>query len=102
MNTHEIPIVVVGLGLMGCSITSCLLIVGHTVVAVAPVPDDLKFAEGRVREHFKRSQKKGYLRNYYRCHILPMMAFIRLWKYSAVLYGPVIIIAELWWTTKGN
>ncbi len=61
MNTHEIPIGVVGLGLMGCSITTCLLIAGHTVVAVAPVPDDLKFAEGRIREHFKRSQKNGLI-----------------------------------------
>ena len=28
---------VVGLGLMGCSITTCLLMAGHKVIAVAPV-----------------------------------------------------------------
>ena len=33
---------VVGLGLMGCSITTCFLMAGHTVVAIAPIPIDLE------------------------------------------------------------
>ena len=41
----EVAVGVVGLGLMGCSITACLLMVGHPVVAVAPVALDLQFAE---------------------------------------------------------
>jgi 3-hydroxybutyryl-CoA dehydrogenase len=46
---------VVGLGLMGCSITTCLLMAGHTVVAVAPVKDDLKHASSRIHEHLQTS-----------------------------------------------
>jgi 3-hydroxybutyryl-CoA dehydrogenase len=36
-NPQEIPVGIVGLGLMGCSITTCLLIAGHPVIAVAPI-----------------------------------------------------------------
>ena len=42
IDTSKISIGVVGLGLMGSSITTCLLIAGHPVVAVAPLADDLK------------------------------------------------------------
>jgi len=44
MDVKKIPVGVVGLGLMGCSITTCMLMAGHPVIAIAPVPDDLKFA----------------------------------------------------------
>ncbi len=50
---------VVGLGLMGCSITTCLLMAGHPVVAVAPIPDDLVNAEKRVFQHLERSRSEG-------------------------------------------
>ena len=36
INTGDVTAGVVGLGLMGCSITTCLLMAGHTVIAVAP------------------------------------------------------------------
>ena len=36
---------VVGLGLMGCSIATCLLMAGHPVVAIAPIESDLLHAE---------------------------------------------------------
>ncbi len=49
---------VVGLGLMGCSITTCLLIAGHKVIAVAPVSTDMQHAEKRIRTHLKRSLKE--------------------------------------------
>ena len=45
INTTDIPVGVVGLGLMGCSITTCFAMAGHPVVAIAPVSDDLKHAE---------------------------------------------------------
>ncbi|RAJ97409.1 3-hydroxybutyryl-CoA dehydrogenase [Larkinella arboricola] len=50
---------VVGLGLMGCSIATCLLMAGHPVVAVAPIPSDLETAEPRVREHLRKSFDEG-------------------------------------------
>lgn len=58
-RTREIPIGVVGLGLMGCSITACLLMAGHPVVAVAPIEGDLEHAERRIREHLTKSQQEG-------------------------------------------
>lgn len=56
--TKEIPVGVVGLGLMGCSITTCLLMAGHPVIAVAPVSDDLKHAMSRIRNHFLKSREE--------------------------------------------
>lgn len=55
----EISIGVVGLGLMGCSISTCLLLAGHRVIAIAPVPQDLQFAEKRIVEHLTRSREEG-------------------------------------------
>ena len=51
INPDEVTAGVVGLGLMGCSITACLLMARHTVVAVAPLEMDLQFAEKRIHEH---------------------------------------------------
>ena len=51
----QIPVGVIGLGLMGCSITTCLLMAGHPVVAIAPLPIDLESAEIRICEHLTRS-----------------------------------------------
>ena len=58
INTKEIPVGVVGLGLMGCSITTCLLMAGHPVVAIAPISDDLQHAELRIRNHFIKSREQ--------------------------------------------
>jgi len=59
INTAEIPVAVVGLGLMGCSITTCLLMAGHPVVAIAPISDDLQHAEKRIRNHLQHSLEEG-------------------------------------------
>ncbi len=59
MKTEEIPVGVVGLGLMGCSIATCLLIAGHPVIAVAPIPNDLDHALKRITDHLERSLEKG-------------------------------------------
>jgi len=58
----DMPIGVVGLGLMGCSITTCLLMAGHPVVAVAPVSQDLEHAQRRISEHWRRSVGEGLIR----------------------------------------
>ncbi len=58
-SPHDIIVGVVGLGLMGCSITACLLMAGHHVMAVAPLEADLEFAEKRIHEHLLMSQQEG-------------------------------------------
>ena len=63
MEVKKIQIGVVGLGLMGCSITTCLLMAGHPVKAIAGIPDDLKFAKDRINDHLRRSRKEGLIKN---------------------------------------
>lgn len=55
----EMPVGVVGLGLMGCSIATCLLMAGHPVVAIAPIYADLEHAEPRITNHLHRAYKEG-------------------------------------------
>lgn len=59
INAKELHVGVVGLGLMGCSIATCLLIAGHPVAAIAPIEADLQHAEKRIREHLAKSQQEG-------------------------------------------
>jgi 3-hydroxybutyryl-CoA dehydrogenase len=60
LNTAiDVEIGVVGLGLMGCSIVTCLLMAGHPVKAIAPIEGDLLHAPGRIREHLTKSQQEG-------------------------------------------
>lgn len=58
INTKEITIGVVGLGMMGCSISSCLLLAGHRVIALAPISDDLIHAEKRILGHLVKSKEE--------------------------------------------
>lgn len=48
---------VVGLGLMGSSICVCLLIAGHPVIAVAPLPIDLENARPRIIKHLEHARE---------------------------------------------
>lgn len=50
---------------MGCSITTCLLIAGHPVVAVAPLSSDLLHAENRITEHLIKSKENGLVEKDY-------------------------------------
>ena len=59
LNPEDVPAAVVGLGIMGCSITACLLMAGHTVVAIAPIPSDMITAKPRILEHLKKSLQEG-------------------------------------------
>ncbi|MGF1558039.1 MAG: 3-hydroxyacyl-CoA dehydrogenase family protein [Flavobacteriaceae bacterium] len=61
VDPKEITIGIVGLGLMGCSICTCLLIAGHPVIAIAPIPDDLVHAENRIKEHLRKSKKEALI-----------------------------------------
>lgn len=58
-KNQEIAIGVVGLGLMGCSITTCLLMAGHVVIAVASLPEDMKDARKRITAHLQKSMEAG-------------------------------------------
>ena len=51
----EVPVGVVGLGFMGSSIVTCLLLAGHPVIAVAPLPVDLETAETRIHGNLLQS-----------------------------------------------
>jgi 3-hydroxybutyryl-CoA dehydrogenase len=55
----DMAIGIVGLGLMGCSISTCLLIAGHKVIAVAPIPGDMIHAEKRIKQHLDKSFDEG-------------------------------------------
>lgn len=59
INPKTIPIGVVGLGLMGCSIATCFLIAGHPVVAIAPIENDLSHAGKRIKDHLTKSKEEG-------------------------------------------
>lgn len=61
MNTNDFPVAVVGLGLMGCSITACLLMAGHPVIALAPLSSDLKNAGRQINEHLRKSKEQGLI-----------------------------------------
>ena len=61
IKTENIPVGVVGLGLMGCSITTCLLMANHPVVAVASLPSDLDHAPDRIREHLQGAYHEGLI-----------------------------------------
>src|SRR5690606_6775991 len=59
MKVEEIPVGIVGLGMMGCSISACLLMAGHRVIAVAPIPADLGKAYPIIYRHLERSYDEG-------------------------------------------
>jgi 3-hydroxybutyryl-CoA dehydrogenase len=58
-DTAALPVGVVGLGLMGCSVVTCLLMAGHPVIAVASLAADLLSAAERIRGHLSASQSRG-------------------------------------------
>jgi 3-hydroxybutyryl-CoA dehydrogenase len=62
IKMQDIPAGVVGLGLMGCSITTCLLMAGHPVIAIAPLPADLEHAEMRIKNHLTKSKEEGLVK----------------------------------------
>lgn len=70
LKPKDIPVAVVGLGLMGSSIAACLLMAGHPVVAIAPIPVDMLTAENRILGHLKKSFSEGLTDKDYQ-HFLP-------------------------------
>ncbi|WP_155907446.1 3-hydroxyacyl-CoA dehydrogenase family protein [Lunatimonas lonarensis] len=58
-ESGEITIGMVGLGLMGSSITACMLIAGHSVIGLEPVLENLPASEGRIRTYLEIAWEKG-------------------------------------------
>ena len=61
IKTFEIEVGVVGLGLMGSSIVVSLLIAGHPVKAIAPLPEDMEAAPEHISNHLFHCEKSGLL-----------------------------------------
>jgi 3-hydroxybutyryl-CoA dehydrogenase len=61
LKPSEIPAGVVGLGLMGSSIAVALLISGHPVKAIAPMPEDAELGPVRIKEQLSECHKSGLL-----------------------------------------
>jgi len=57
----DIPVGVVGLGLMGSSIAVALLIAGHPVKAIAPLPEDNELGPLRIKEQLILCKISGLL-----------------------------------------
>lgn len=57
----ELPVGLVGLGLMGSSITTAFAVSGYKVIAVAPVAQDLAHAPGYLKEQLIRAETLGIL-----------------------------------------
>lgn len=60
-ETKNITVGVVGLGLMGTSFIATLLIAGHKVIAIAPLPEDMIVAPERIFNHLLQCEKSGLL-----------------------------------------
>jgi 3-hydroxybutyryl-CoA dehydrogenase len=59
IKTSDIAVGVVGLGLMGSSIVVSLLIAGHPVKAIAPLPEDMEAAPERINDHLDHCERSG-------------------------------------------
>ncbi|MEO8763884.1 MAG: 3-hydroxyacyl-CoA dehydrogenase family protein [Ginsengibacter sp.] len=57
-----IEVGVVGLGLMGSSIIVSLLLAGHEVKAIAPLPGDLEFAISLIKDQINQCIKAGLIK----------------------------------------
>lgn len=61
INTREIDVGVVGLGLMGSSVVTALLISGHKVKAIAPLAIDMVAGPKRIKDQLRHCQKAELL-----------------------------------------
>ncbi len=61
IKTSEISVGVVGLGLMGRSIATTLLIANHPVKAIAPIPEDMEKALSGIREQLQHCEQSDIL-----------------------------------------
>lgn len=62
-NPKDITVAVVGLGLMGSSIIVSLLLAGHNVIGIAPLPEDLETGPNRITNQLLHCEESGLLTN---------------------------------------
>lgn len=62
IDTGDITVGVVGLGLMGSSFVVSLLLAGHEVKAIAPLSEDMNVAPGLIKNHLLLCGRSGLLR----------------------------------------
>jgi len=62
-DINKITVGVVGMGLMGSSIVTCLLIAGHRVVGVAPLANELSSSEDRIKAHLRKAKEEGLIKH---------------------------------------
>jgi len=63
VDTSKITVGLVGMGLMGSSIVTCLLIAGHRVVGVAPLANELDASEERIKAHLHKAKEEGLIKH---------------------------------------
>jgi 3-hydroxybutyryl-CoA dehydrogenase len=61
-NKNENIIGIVGLGLMGCSIIADMLIHDCDVIGIAPIPEDLTFANARIQHNLAIAYEHGFVK----------------------------------------
>lgn len=61
LRPADINMGVVGVGLMGSSIVVALLIAGHRVIAIAPLPEELVKAPSHIKEHLVLCEEAALL-----------------------------------------
>src|SRR5215471_16989001 len=59
---EETPVGVVGLGLMGTSVTTCLLAAGHRVIGIEKAPSARRLVRGRLKRLLEQSREQKLLR----------------------------------------
>ena len=62
-DKNKIAIGLVGMGLMGSSIVTCLLIAGHPVVGVSPLPNELDNSVKRIKAHLHKAKEEGLVKH---------------------------------------
>ena len=62
-DKNKIAIGLVGMGLMGSSIVTCLLLAGHPVVGVSPLPNELDNSVERIKAHLHKAKEEGLVKH---------------------------------------
>lgn len=73
IDIDKIVVGVVGIGLMGSSICTCMLIAGHPVIGLAPIPVDLEAVKLRICNDLDEARREGIITQptqYYLDHLL--------------------------------
>jgi 3-hydroxybutyryl-CoA dehydrogenase len=59
-DPQKITVGVIGFGLLGSSMVTCLLLAGHSVIAIAPMPIDLETGESKILKDLEAAFLEGF------------------------------------------